>query len=523
MSGSASFIGVAVLVVAVITGFFAWTGFSSIRVLHTLFASNPWFWWLFLFIAVIPTAAVGAVWILRGDFSAPGDVKNSSAILATGGVLTLLCLVGAAVYGPLFQQYEKKHEYSLRGTEVETITDFHDRAPWIVAANYSQRDQGDSVGTLDPNTVTHVPAGVGESSRYAAPVVARGFMGMMGYSTVHEFELPKSGPIGEDASSSCELPTAMNDRMNAFWPWHSLNRSISLKNPFVHWKSSDVYAYCDSENQPVIVVPLWTYEGNWIATKVPAGAAVYTPDGLEILDGEALVEKGIEGPTFPASLAAVQRDSLKGSGSFSDWISKRSGYDTTDKDAEDSNQGNTTEFSLVGTDGKIYYVTPLTVRGSSQSIVAVMVVPAQQTGTDADLSFRIETNVNLNSTSSIENSIRSASVAGDLEWTTRWSAGMKVYEMVPAKDGHWVASIGLGQEVNYRADISPSGLVSIVRVGTPVQTDGVATEPTAPTVTIDGGKPLDEMTDEELLSIIREAVVELESRGADEVDPSPEP
>lgn len=497
-----------------VTGFFLWTGLATVRVAHTVLASHPWAWWVFLFLVAIPGLIV---------FLARGESGRDSAI-TTIGVLAALWLVGSAIYGPIFQQYEKKHQYSLRGEEVSTLTDFHDRAPWIVAANYSQRDQGDSIGNLNPLDVTHVPSGEGESSRYTAPVEDRGFMGLMGYATVHEFDLPKSGPISDEASSSCALPEGMDKRMGALWPMHSLNREISLKNPIVHWTTSDMYAYCDPEGNPVIVVPLWTYKGLWIATKVPAGAAVYTQGDLEIMSGEELVEAGIEGPTFPASLAAIQRDGLKGSGSLGDWFSKRAGYDTTDKDANDSNQGNTTEFSLVGADGKIYYVTPLTVRGSSQSIVALMVVPAQQDGTEESNRFRIETNMNLNSTSSIEDSIRSASVAGDLEWTTRWSAGMKVYEMVPAKDGHWVASIGLGQEVNYRADIAPNGLVSIVRVGSPVSAGGgtPAPEP-GPSVTIDGGKPIAEMTDEELLSVIREAVTELESREAAEVDSVPEP
>lgn len=257
----------------------------------------------------------------------------------------------------------------------------------------------------------------------------------------------------------------------------------------------------------MVVQPLWRYKGMWTVTKVAAGAAVYDERGLRVLSPADLEKENIEGPTYPASLVVTGRAALTAMGSMGDWYANRAGYELTDKDSEDTNMGNTHGFSLVGEDKVVYYTTPLTPRGSSQSIVALMVAPARQTA-DPDMGkFRIETSVNLVATSTIVNNLKSASVSGDTDWIARWSAGMRVYEMVPNKNGHWTASIGLGQVVNYRADISPDGSVSVTRTD-----GGVSSKKPEDTVTVNNGKPLSEMSKEELANLIKQAAEELAKR-----------
>src|SRR5699024_11681024 len=140
--------------------------------------------------------------------------------------------------------------------------------------------------------------------------------------------------------------------------WHSMSWSIHAKAPLAHYDTEDAYGYCDGED-PTIVVPLFKYEGFWALKKVPAGAAVYTTDGLRVLSGEELVEEGVEGPTYPRSVAITQRKAYNSGGGWGSWISDRYGYDLTDKDTEDANAGNTSEFTLIGDDGTMQYVTPL--------------------------------------------------------------------------------------------------------------------------------------------------------------------
>ncbi len=430
----------------------------------------------------------------------PGwEILNPAHIIA--GVLLVL----GFVYGMTIQGYLEAHAYSERAIQTSNeTTSFYDRTPWVVGNSYASRGQGDDVG--DRGDVNHVPVlAAGESSRYTTVITARGFMGNMGYSVVREYDLPKVGRLPDNIAHSCAFAEGNGLRWGATWPWRSLDFAISFKNPLLHWDGSDMYGYCKGD-KPIVVMPLWKYDGFLVVTKVPAGAAVYDENGLRILSPGELESEKIEGLTYPQSLVTVQRQALGGMGTLQEWFSGSVGYDVTDKDHEDANAENNTEFSLVGTDNTLYSVTPLTPRGSSQSITALMVAPGRQVNGD-NLKYRIETKVNLAATSTILTNIKSASVAGDMEWTTRWASGMKVYEIVPAQNGHWVASIGLGQEVSYRADIAPDGAITVVKlnsVGTP--------EATSPSVTVTNGKDLASMSNEELLNLIRKAAEELSSR-----------
>src|SRR5699024_6623617 len=286
--------------------------------------------------------------------------------------------------------------------------------------------------------------------------------------------------------------------------------------PLSHFNIDDSYGYCDGDD-PVVVVPLFKYEGFWALRKVPAGAAVYTADGLRILSGEELVEEGVEGPTYPRSVAITQRKAYNSGGGWGSWISDRYGYDLTDKDTEDANAGNTSEFTLIGDDGTMQYVTPLVPKGTSQSITAVSSVPAQQ-GVEGGNGLTITTSPDLGSTSTITTAIKESSVQVDNSWATRWASGMSVYEILPGKDGHWVASIGQGQAVSYRADIAPDGTVVVTNADTGAtsesasEAEGEAEELSG---TASSGKPLSEMSDAELLETIRQATEELQEREAE--------
>lgn len=443
---------------------------------------------------------------------AAGFLWEKGYLIAVGAVLTL----GGGGYYIIGHDYLVGHKYAEDVASIEETTSYADRAPWNVANSYAQRDQGDIVG--DRDEVHYVPASQdaksadGEgTSRYTALVRSRAFLGMAGYEAVQVLGMPTTGTIPGGASDYCEFPDHMEDKLTTFWPKHSLSWSIHSKAPLAHWNTDDAYAYCDGDD-PVVVVPLWEWDGFLWATKVPNGAAVYSPEGLTVLSAEELSNEGIEGPTYPRTIAERQRDTINSGGTLADYWGSRYGYNTTDKDDEDTNSGNTSEFTMITSSGDMDYVTPLTPRGSSQSITAIATIPAKQSE-NARAEVTINTSTDLPATSTLMTNIKESSVQGDNAWTTRWASGMSVYEILPGQDGHWVASIGQGQAVSYRADIAPDGAVTVTNADTGQTSDK---EDKPESVTVEGGKPLSEMTDEELLDTIQKATQELQSREAAE-------
>lgn len=433
-------------------------------------------------------------------------------LLAIGGGIAVIAGIGIFVTSG----YGTATQYASAVTEVDEPVNYADRAPWVVSDSYSNRDQGDIVG--DRVGVHYVPAskdsdaadGAG-TSRYTTLIDGRAPIGLHGYEGIQTLNMPTTGTIPSDASSYCEMPEGMNDRLGAFWPGHNLNWNINAKKPNAHWNKDDAYGYCDGDD-PVVVVPLWKYEGFWLPTKTPDGAAVYKDGNVTLMDSEKLAEEKIQGPTYPTSVAEAQRKSINAGGSLFDWWGYRYGYDTTEKDDEDTNEGATTEFTLITADGEMQYVTPLTPRGTSQSMTAVSYVPAVQTK-EGRQPIVVNTNPDLKSTSTIATTIKESSVNGDNAWTTRWASGMTIYEVLPAQEGHWAASIGQGQAVSYRADIDPDGKITVTNSDTGQSSDKDSEE-AEESVTVDGGKPLSEMTDEEVYDLIHEATDELEKRNS---------
>lgn len=483
-------IAVALLILIGIPGWFSGLGFlaaydTAFRILGPIFL-----------IIGIPLLLTGAGYL----FEKP---------IATGAGIVLT--LGGAGYFIVGHDYLVGHKYAEDTVAVEEVTSYAERAPWNVTNSYAQRDQGDIIG--DRDSVHYVPASQdskaadGEgTSRYTTLVEARAFLGMAGYEAVQVLGMPITGTIPGGSSTYCEFPDHMESKLDTFWPWHSLSWDIHAKAPLAHWNTDDAYAYCAGD-EPVVVVPLWEWDGFLWATKVPNGAAIYSSEGVQILSAEELVEEGIEGPTYPRTVAERQRDTINSGGSLADYWGKRYGYETTSKDSEDTNGENNTEFTLVTTGGEMMYVTPLTPRGSSQSITAVSEIPAQQSEHGRE-EIRINTSTDLPATSTIMTNIKESSVDGDNAWTTRWASGMSVYEVLPGKDGKWIASIGQGQAVSYRAEITPEGAVTVTN------TERKSAPEDEESVTVESDKPLAEMSDSELLTLIQQATEELQEREA---------
>lgn len=452
-----------------------------------------------------------AVILLAWGFNHSGTNKLRRGLALSLAIVIALTGVGNLIIG---HNYLSHKLYADDVKTVEETTSFAERAPWTVAENYASRDQGDIIG--DREEVHYVPNHVdakaqdGEgTSRYTTLVKGRSVLGLTGYQAIQTLQMPTTGPIPAEASTYCEFPDDMDRRLGAFWPKHSLSWSIHAQKPLAHWDGSDAYGICDG-NEPMVVVPLWKYEGFWLTKRVADGAAIYHRGEVKIFSADKLAETGIGGPTYPRSLAEIQRKAVNAGGSLGDWWGSRFGYDSTEKDDEDANEGNTTEFTLMDDEGVMSYVTPMTPKGSSQSITAVSVIPAQQGYGPAKIV--VNTSTDLGSTSTVTTAIKESSVSGDNAWTTRWASGMSVYEILPGADGHWVASIGQGQAVSYRADIAPDGSVTVTNSETGQSSAGKDDEKGSDSVTVEGDKPLSEMSEAELLERIEQATTELQER-----------
>lgn len=498
-------LGIIFILAAIYTVFTVWnTGLGIMATTESLFRVG---WPLLLILATI---------ILTIYLAA---TKRGVALISIGGLAFLVTMgyaIGLHGYN-ISKKFEEGHTVS-----VDEPVNYADRAPWVVANNYAQRNQGDVIG--ERSAIHYVPAkkdadaadGEG-TSRYTTLIRGKALFGLAGYEAIQALEMPTTGTIPKSAGSYCEMPDGMDSKLESFWPAHSLTWGIHAKKPFAHWKNEDAYAYCDDDNNPIVVVPLYAYEGFLVNIQVPDGAAVYTKDGLEILKPEELADKGIQGPSYPRSIAKSQRTSINAGGTLGDWWGYRFGYSLTDKDGDDTNTGNTSEFTLIKNDGQMDYVTPLTPRGTSQSITAVSTIPAQQTnGELAEL--KVNTSPDMGSTSTVATTIKESSVNGDNAWTTRWASGMAIYEILPAQDGHWAASIGQGQAVSYRADVTPDGVVTVTNSDTGASSagdEGKKKPGDDDSVSIDTGKPLDQLSDEQLLETIKKATSELQKRQGD--------
>lgn len=505
-TGVAVLAGIVLLIIFGIAFWFAGWGF--IAALETL--TRPL---LPLLVVVGIPLAITAFFGLKAYYG----VSRRSGLFTTLAVVGAVGAIAGTVYLGARLSYENDQIYSQNIKTVEVTSNYADRAPWTVANNYAQRDQGDIVGERD--AAHYVPAptdaqaedGVG-TSRYTVLIEGRAPLAQTGYAGVQTLNMPTTGTLPSGVSSTCTTPENMDKRLGNFWHQHNLGVDIAAQRPNAHYSKDDVYGYCDGDS-PVIVVPLWKYEGVWHVTKAPAGIAVYTEDGVKVYDEAETAKLDIQGPTYPRSLAEIQRSSINGSGTWGEWFGKSYGYETTEKDDEDANKDNTTEFTMISGDGKMDFVTPLTPRGSSQSMTALAEIGAVQTGKGRN-EVVINTSPQLPATSTITTSIKESSVHGDSNWSTRWSSGMAVYEILPGKDGHWVASIGQGQAVSYRADIAPDGSVTVTNSDTGASS-GEGTDTTTESVTVPGSKPLSEMSDAELLDQIDQATTELQRRQTD--------
>jgi hypothetical protein len=302
------------------------------------------------------------------------------------------------------------------------------RAPYQVGVAQARPNLGDTTGDISDTTY------LSDQQRFASLVNRRGLLS--GYEVAFTQQIPLQGRGAADQKCEFDREQA-TDRVSG-WFSHNLGREISKRQRWVRFSATDVYAYC-ADGGPVVVVPLKRQTGTWVVVERPAGVALY--DGRTGKLRFTTETADIPGPSYPLTLAAAQRRSTAGMGSFLDWLAKRAGWETPD---DDVNSGNDAEFALDAT-GRPSYVTPLTRRGSATAISVVSMVPAQHSGLQlAPLTVHRLDPVWVSPGAIVDR------IKADYQDIPNWQT-INVYEVIPTGPNAWVATLGTGQNILYRA------------------------------------------------------------------------
>lgn len=418
--------------------------------------------------------------------------SHKLGVRAWGVLLVGAALVAAGVFLlPWFRASSLTQSY----TSSDTVPSYQDRAPFVVANELSNRDLDDIIGD---RVGVHAVQSAQAPGQYTTLVIRRGLF--QGYEAVQTITPPLLG-AGQSTSTACRFDEAHSLRLDGGIPSTNLDRAIGFLRPFAFWDETDTYGYCDGD-EPVVVVPLKRYGGVWPAmTERPAGVAVYRGGQVTTYDADA-VPDDLVGPTYPRSIAAAQREASRATGSFSDWVFKRAGFDTGGEDSDENpNRTNPVDFTLTTSEGEGHFTTALTPVGASESVVAVGHVSSQQTSGDLNDFVITRYDEALPAMTTTENRIRS-----DFSHLPGWASGMKVMEIIPSTDGTYVASIGQSQVVTYRVRMAPDGSLTLIEAADDTE-PGAASE--SPIGDVSG------MSTAEISEAIRILTEELASRAED--------
>lgn len=409
---------------------------------------------------------------------------------------------------------------TFNSTQIETTNDaaslsFTERVPFDVADAVSDRSLGDTLGN-STGSVKAIPM----TNEYTTSVIRRGLF--QGYESVQTMKLPMYGAANTNSDVTfCKYSESAQLRLGGMGLNNNLNMRIYQQTSLsTLLEASDAIAICAAKDEPVLYVPLTKLDGGLFPHRVPAGVAIYNGKTGVLTIEENLSKAPV--PVYPLSLAADQREALVAGNGLIDFVWKRAGFETTSKDKDDPNAGNNTEFAMksASSDDQGVYVTPLTPRGSSSSIVGLSTIDSNtvESGKLNALGIhRYEEGKTRDANSTVSATIVSTVLEGYK------ANGLTVFEVVPSKDGTWTASIGKNQSILYRANIAADGHTvkltdasgseskgdlgdpSSAEAGKP--TDGATTVPST-------GKPVSEMSPDELKALADSITSELAKRAS---------
>jgi hypothetical protein len=223
----------------------------------------------------------------------------------------------------------------------------------------------------------------------------------------------------------------------------------------------DEYGYITDEGQARLVVPVQVGTGEWNRRyDVAGGVVVFEADGTRVYKTQVNVGE-IPGPVLPMAIAESVRRSVNTSEGFVKHRNPRRSEASLEgtnmaegTGATDPNAENPSEFVLVR-NGRLYYVTPLTPYGQSQTVVAYLEVAADEVRSgempEAKLYRLAEPQASLQLIVQRVTSLYDA----DIEWmeaneATDASNKARIYEITPADAGRVTLTIGTGTQSLYR-------------------------------------------------------------------------
>lgn len=444
--------------------------------------------------------------------------------------LTGVGAVAAFIVLIFIQGYTSKSNLAESVTVVDespSELSFDPRQPYDVATATSNRTLGDTLGTVS-GRVRALPA-TGEDGLYTTSVIRHGFL--QGYESTQVLDLPQFGTSDASNVRFCDWDADKAPlRLGGGLPANSLQGAIYRQtSPTVSLDDTDAFVVCQATAKPgdetpgdipVLYAPLKKLGSGLFPYWVPAGVAVYDgKDGkLTILD--ELSAPGY--PLYPSSIATAQRESTTARGSVADYIWQRVGWEDTGKDESDPNGYNRAEFGLsVAGKNTHTYVTPLNTRGSSSSIVGVGTSSAGSIKTGELNPYEVR--LYPKGQARQANSAISDSITGGVLQGYQ-AQGLSVFEVVPEKDGNWVATIGKKQSVLYRATIAPDESITLVDAGgqqignsVTVNPDGEVDREVDPSKPTDGdadsnSTSIANLSDEELRLLGQQIIEELSKR-----------
>lgn len=479
------------LAVCVVVGGLIWWLFPAL--LNGLWSGFRASWLVFIPLIVL------AIIVITCTASDNGGIAFLIGVLAAGWTIF------AGISIP-YWQLNALQEASVSQSETPPgELSFRERAPFDVAAATSKRTLGETTGDVSGKVRSITAAG--ENGEYTTSVVRRGLF--QGYESTQTLAPPLYGTAGAKDVTFCDFDPRAKLRFGGVWPVNNLQTAIYHRTPLgTHANQDDAFAVC-VDDVPYIYAPLTRQQGFAVTTRVPAGVAIYNGKS-----GELTVERDYDGelPAYPQSVATAQRESTVASGSLADYWFKRVGWEDTGKDGSDPNGVNRAEFGLASADGdKQLYVTPLNPRGSSSSIVGLGVVDAthHRAGELNDYAVHLYPKGEARqANSAVADSITGGVLQG------YQASGLTVFEVVPASDGSWSATIGKKQSILYRASIAVDGTITLRdangnQVGgtVSVSSDGEVEREVATADT-----DLGSMTDAELRALAHQIVDELAER-----------
>jgi hypothetical protein len=427
-------------------------------------------------------------------------------------------IAAAVIAGLLFSvvgSYTRGQTLAESSTTVDgELPSYSWRTPWDVASDAVTQRATIDRGNFAAGDTTYLPA----SRSYSTPVTGRGFGA--GFTKI---VIQKEGTTDTQV---CDFSTEA-PRPGGFMA-SNLRRQIALIDSTLVVNHDDVWGYCDGD-EARLVAPVTRMVGNLERHPVPAGVVIF--DGA---DGtlRANVEAGeLPGPVYPMSLAAAQRTALASTGSLTDKVFNRAGYELSEGSYDTGKGGdgdgnsaelNNSEFLLGHSDGDGYdFVTPLTSRSNSERITAVSTISADHVEAGKLNELVVHRLGDASQRGNVDQVEAIRANFPDLGWET----GIAVAEIIPTGDGVWEASLRNGGVVAKRVRITGETLCVLTADGdeldcTSIDSDDAAAnedvkdqdDTTSNEPTDTGGTDIETMTDEELVELIERSAAELRKR-----------